>query len=74
MIFHRSQFLNTAFKFVEKRAFAEDVAMGNIYMIESGYFRKLEDIYRETFLTEGSVLNRNIKVFLFYSLMDHPMR
>lgn len=50
MIFHRSQFLNTAFKFVEKRAFAEDVAKGNIYMKESGYFRKLEDIYRGDFL------------------------
>lgn len=39
-------FPRIAMKFCEKKEYAEDVANGNIYMKESGYFRKLEDTFR----------------------------
>lgn len=45
-VFQYDSFPSLAIKFSNKKEYLEDLAKGNIYMNESGYFRKLDDNFR----------------------------
>lgn len=45
-VYEYENFPDILIKFSEKKEYLEDIVNGNIFMNESGYFRKLEDNYR----------------------------